>query len=270
LKNPFYENLFIEKLCEFSNGKILTIEPIPIIYKNFLIKRAYSLPYGFYGGFKHKVDIQFLKEISKKFFKFYIYDFENKIENLDFLNKKEVFTYILEVPDSFEKFLKNVSKNRYKSIKKLYNKAKKFNLKVISGFEFFDKFYEAYSNVYKKHHKLFKKENILKLRDFMIILNVLKDEFYLGGIAILKINNYGLLWISGYNKYENFSIGEFLFCCSVNWAIENKLEFLDFGLETTETIGFIKSSFGTIRYKYNVWYKNSKFFFGNCLKLDTL
>lgn len=254
MKNPFYDENFIKALCEFSKGKILSLEPIAIIYKGNILKRAYSLPYGFYGGFKDNIDILLLKEYSKKFIKFYVYDFENRIENVDFLKRKEVFTYILEVPESFEKFLKKVHKNRYKSIKKLYNKAKKYNISVVESLNYFDDFYKLYVKVYSKHHKVFKKDDILKLSSFFSLLNVISDK-YLGGILIIKLNNYALLWISGYEYFENFSIGEFLFCIGVDWAINNKIEILDLGLETTESVGFIKSSFGAIKYKYNVWFK---------------
>lgn len=254
MKNPFYDKEFIEKLANFSNGKVEFFEPIVIISKGSVIKRGYSLAYGFYGGFKDNVDMNFLKTISKNFFKFYIYDFENKI-HADFLKNKKVFTYILEVPQSIENFFKMVSKNRYKSLKKLQNKEKKLNLTIKEGFDFFEEFYESYKIVYRKHHKIFKKENILKLRNYLNLLNVLQNDIYLGGILIIKIKSYALLWISGYKNLLNFDMGEFLFLISVRWAIENKLEFLDFGLETTEGVGFIKSSFGTRKYEYNVWFK---------------
>jgi len=254
LKNPFYEKEFIEKLADFSGGKVEFFEPIAIISKGNLIKRGYSLTYGFYGGFKDNVDKIFLKSISRNFFKFYIYDFENKI-NVDFLKNKKVFTYILEVPNSIENFFKMISKNRYKSLKKLQNKEKRLNLTIKESFDFFEKFYESYKIVYKKHHKIFKKENILKLKKYLNLLNVFQNSNYLGGVLIIKINKYALLWISGYKKLLNFDMGEFLFLISVRWAIENKLELLDFGLETTESIGFIKSSFGTKKYEYNVWFK---------------
>jgi hypothetical protein len=254
LKNPFYDKEFIEKLADFSEGRVEFFEPIAIISKGNLIKRGYSLTYGFYGGFKDSIDKNFLKSISRNFFKFYIYDFENKI-NVDFLKNKKVFTYLLEVPQSIEIFFKMVSKNRYKSLKKLQNKEKKLNLTIKEGLNFFEKFYENYRTLYKKHHKVFKKENILKLKNYLNLLNVLQNDNYLGGVLIIKINNYALLWISGYRKLLNFDIGEFLFLISVRWAIENKLEILDFGLETTESVGFIKSSFGTKKYEYNVWFK---------------
>jgi len=254
LKNPFYEKEFIEKLADFSEGKVEFFEPIAIISKGILIKRGYSLTYGFYGGFKDSIDKNFLKSISRNFFKFYIYDFENRI-NVDFLKNKTVFTYLLEVPQSIEIFFKMISKNRYKSLKKLQNKEKKLNLTIKEGLNFFEKFYENYRTLYKKHHKVFKKENILKLKNYLNLLNVLQNDNYLGGVLIIKINNYALLWISGYRKLLNFDIGEFLFLISVRWAIENKLEILDFGLETTESVGFIKSSFGTKKYEYNVWFK---------------
>ncbi|MDT7880164.1 MAG: hypothetical protein RQ990_04870 [Candidatus Hydrothermia bacterium] len=254
MKNPFYEKEFIEKLADFSEGKVEFFEPIAIISKGILIKRGYSLTYGFYGGFKDSIDKNFLKSISRNFFKFYIYDFENRI-NVDFLKNKTVFTYLLEVPQSIEIFFKMISKNRYKSLKKLQNKEKKLNLTIKEGLNFFEKFYENYRTLYKKHHKVFKKENILKLKNYLNLLNVLQNDNYLGGVLIIKINNYALLWISGYRKLLNFDIGEFLFLISVRWAIENKLELLDFGLETTESVGFIKSSFGTKKYEYNVWFK---------------
>lgn len=254
MKNPFYDEEFIKKLSIFSKGKVYTIEPLPIISKGLITKRAYSLPYGFYGGFIDKIDYQFLKSISKKFFRLFIYDFENKID-VDFLNKKEVFTYILQVPESIEALYKNMKKNRYRSIKKLINKQKKLNIKVIEGFELFDKFYKSYAKLYSRHHKIFKKESILSLKDYLKLLNVILENNYLGGVLILKLKNYSLLWISGYNEFKNFSVGEFLFYISAKWAIENKLEFLDFGLETTPSVGYIKSSFGTIRYKYNIYFK---------------
>ena len=254
MKNPFYDKEFIEKLADFSEGRVEFFEPIAIISKGILIKRGYSLTYGFYGGFKDSIDKNFLKSISRNFFKFYIHDFENRI-NVDFLKNKKVFTYLLEVPQSIEIFFKMVSKNRYKSLKKLQNKEKKLNLTIKEGLNFFEKFYENYKTLYKKHHKVFKKENILKLKNYLNLLNVLQNDNYLGGVLIIKINNYALLWISGYRKLLNFDIGEFLFLISVRWAIENKLEILDFGLETTESVGFIKSSFGTKKYEYNVWFK---------------
>ena len=254
MKNPFCEEEFIKKLAEFSEGKVEFFEPIAIISKGNLIKRGYSLTYGFYGGFKDNVDKTFLKSISKKFFKFYIYDFENKI-NVEFLKNKKVFTYLLEVPQSIELFFKMISKNRYKSLKKLQNKEKKLNLTIKEGFDFFEKFYESYKIVYSRHHKPFKKENILKLKKYLNLINVFQIDNYLGGILIVKVNNYALLWISGYKKLLNFDMGEFLFLIGVRWAIENKIEFLDFGLETTESVGFIKSSFGAKKYEYNVWFK---------------
>ncbi|MCS7245869.1 MAG: GNAT family N-acetyltransferase [candidate division WOR-3 bacterium] len=254
MKNPFYDESFIRKLSIFSKGKIYTIYPLPIISKGLIIKRAYSLPYGFYGGFIDSVDNQFLKLISKKFLRLFIYDFENKID-VSFLNKKEVFTYILQIPESLEDLHKNMKKSRYRSIKKLINKQKKLGIEVVEGFELFDKFYISYANLYSRYHKIYKKENILLLKDYLRLLNVVLGNTYLGGILILKLKNYALLWLSGYYEFESFSIGEFLFYISAKWAIENKIEFLDFGLETTSSVGYIKSSFGTIKYRYNVYFK---------------
>ncbi|MEO0202683.1 MAG: hypothetical protein ABIL37_03045, partial [candidate division WOR-3 bacterium] len=79
MKNPFYDEEFIKSVCDFSEGEIYSLEPIVIIQKGKIIKRGYSLPYGFYGGFKEEVDIPILRKFSKDFFKFYVYDFENKI-----------------------------------------------------------------------------------------------------------------------------------------------------------------------------------------------
>lgn len=254
MKNPFYDEEFIKSVCDFSEGEIYSLEPIVIIQKGKIIKRGYSLPYGFYGGFKEEVDIPILRKFSKDFFKFYVYDFENKIRNVDFLKYKEAYTYILEVPDSFEVFLKKVHKNRYKSIKKLYNKVKKYNITMNESLDYFDDFYKLYVKVYSKHHKTFKKNNILKLSKFLNLINVFYKT-YIGGILILRLGDYALLWISGYERFNNFSTGEFLFCSAVQWAINNKIQILDFGLETTPGIAFIKQSFGTIRYKYSFWFK---------------
>ncbi len=255
MRNPFNDENFIKKISEFSRGKVYSLKPMPIIYKGFLLKRAYSLPYGFYGGFVDNVDITFLKSTSKKFIRFYIYDFENRIQGIDFLDKKEVYTYILEIPNSFENFLKVIHYKRYRSMRNLYNKAKRYNINIIEGFDYFDEFYRLYEKVYLKHHKILKKSDIMKLSDFLKLINVI-SETYIGGLLIIKIKKYALLWLIGYKRYKNFSASEFLFFKAVEWAIDNKIEILDFGLETTEGIGFIKQSFGTIKYKYNVWYKN--------------
>ncbi len=254
MKNPFKDEHFIKKVAEFSRGRVYSLEPIPIVYKGFLLRRAYSLPYGFYGGFVDNADITFLKSALKKFIRFYIYDFENRIQGIDFMDKKEVYTYILEVPNSFEDFLKAIHYKRYRSMRNLYNRAKRYNVNIVEGFDYFDRFYRLYEKVYSKHHRIIKKYDIIKLSDFLRLINVI-SETYIGGLLIIKLKQYALLWLIGYESYKNFSVGEFLLFKAVEWAIDNKIEILDFGLETTESVGFIKQSFGTIKYRYNVWYK---------------
>ena len=255
IENPFSNPQFIDAIARAWGGRVVSYEPIPLVEKGFaFLKRAYSLPFGLYGGFLkgREVDYLYLRRLSMKYMRLGIVDFAGRLnpQELPFMDHWRVKTHILEVPESMEDYLKGLRKKRRRSLQNMLNRMEKLGISISYSWKWIGHFHRAYSAL-PFVRKPLSLSAIEHLRDFSFLVSAVRGDEFIGGMLVLHVGDYGLLWLAGWRR--GMQLSEFLYFGAIRRAIDSGMHYLDFGASPSEGIEWFKETMGGNPYSYNVF-----------------
>ncbi len=254
IRSPFSSPDFVDAIARAWGGRIVSYKPIPLVEKgSWFLKRAYSLPFGLYGGFVDgEVDYLYLRKLSIKYLRLGIVDFDNRLnpDKLPYMSNWSVKTHILPVPDSVEDYLKSLKKKRRRSLQNMLNRMKRLGISISYSRDWIDHFYRAYSTL-PFVRKPLSLSAIEHLRDFSFLVSAVRGDEFIGGMLVLHVGDYGLLWLAGWRR--GMQLSEFLYFGAIRRAIDSGMHYLDFGASPSEGIEWFKETMGGIPHTYRVF-----------------
>jgi len=216
-----------------SEGRILSGIASFYIKKNFFGKNSLtSVPAGFWAKDinSEKLLIEELKKIANKdnLKGPYFQDLPKKLNSLS--NPKILYRAIVDLPEKKEDLLNLYSKN----IRRDIQTAQKKGLKIVKDGEF-KNFYKVWSwrirdlgtpvipfSFFKNMKEVFK--------DSMSLLFVKKENRYVGGVLILKIDDFALNpYLACLTKTLKYCPVPLLYHKMLCWAVDNGCRYFDLG-----------------------------------------
>ncbi len=243
---------FLGALSCAWKGRVAMESPLPLIERGrWFLRRAYSLPFGLYGGFSDNPDYGLLRHLSMKYIRFAVVDFRNRIEpeGVPYMHVRTLTTHILPVPDDMDSYMASLKKKRRRSLQNMLNRMRRMGVEMSLSWNWIGSFYEIYRETTRS--RPIGLSSIKCLRDYAFLVSAVGEGEYLGGVLVLRVEDYALLWLAGWRK--RMQVSEFLYYSAIRVAMEEGIRHLDFGASHTDSVRWFKESMGGIPHTYRVF-----------------
>ncbi len=243
---------FVDAIACAWGGRVVMYEPLPLVEKGaWFLRRAYSLPFGLYGGFLDNPDYNLVRRLSMKYMRFAIVDFQNRMEpeEVPYMRVHNLTTHILTVPENMESYMSSLKKKRRRSLQNMLNRMRKLGVEVSLSWNWLDDFHDVYRR--STRSRPLSISSIRCLRDHSILVSAVRRGRFLGGVLVLRVKDYALLWLAGWKK--QMQISEFLYYSVIEMAAQEGISVLDFGASHTQGVRWFKESMGGKPFPYRVF-----------------
>ncbi len=252
MRPPFYSPEFLQALACSWGGRVVSHEPLPLIEKGFwFLRRAYSLPYGLYGGFVHSPDYDLVRFLSMRYLRFAIVDFGNTMDPrmVPYMGVRRLTTHILTIPESMDSYLASLKKKRRRSLQNMMNRMRKLGVEISLSSVWLPDFYEVYRATSRS--RPLSMSSIKCMENHTLLVSAVRRGKFLGGVLVLWSGDYALLWLAGWRKVMQLS--EYLYYSSIRVAMERGIRYMDFGASHTQGVRWFKESMGGNPHTYQVF-----------------
>ncbi len=250
--SPFSDNRdFIDALACAWGGRVVAYEPLPLVEKGrWFLRRAYSLPFGLYGGFVQEPDYDLVRSMSMKYIRLAIVDFHNRLEpdKVPYMNPRTLTTHVLRIPSSMQEYLSSLRKKRRRSLQNMLNRMRKLDVGISLSRDWMDDFYDIYRAATRS--RPLSPDSIRCLMKFSFLVSAVRRGRFLGGVLVLRVGDYAMLWLAGWRRHMQMS--EYLYYSAIEVAMDMGARWMDFGASHAEGVMRFKESMGGVPHHYRV------------------